>query len=148
MMKMIPKIVAVLLFLFAAAGVQAQTAWTGTYTFDENGGKTVGGTAIFVSHQIDVSEGDEGLIATLTSNGYQTSVELLCTAKPSPTGTKLMIYFEAYGENNMFEPYEQGDLLLTLERGKKGEILTTWGKLTPVVISNAKNGKVYFVKSN
>ena len=27
-----------------------------------------------------------------------------------------MIYFDSYGENNMFENYEQGDLLLTLEK--------------------------------
>jgi hypothetical protein len=27
-----------------------------------------------------------------------------------------MIYFQSYGEDNMFEPYNPGDLLFTLER--------------------------------
>jgi hypothetical protein len=43
-------------------------------------------------------------------------------------GDKLLIYFESYGENNKFETYEQGDLLLNLEKKSlkdKIEILTT-----------------------
>ena len=65
-------------------------------------------------------------------------------------GNKLLIYFSNYGENNLFETYEQGDLLLTLEsktvKGKT-EILTFWGKFQPVVPKNEKTGKVYFQKT-
>lgn len=60
-----------------------------------------------------------------------------------------MFYFETYGENNMFENYKKGDLLLTLERkNEKGkmQILTFWNKFQPVVPKNEKNGKVYFQK--
>src|SRR5215217_651709 len=98
------------LFCLAA---NAQKEWLGTYVFDEDGGKTAGGTSIFISHRIDINESDDGLIATIESNGYQTSKELICTTKTE--GARLLIYFDSYGENNMFEPYEKGDLLLTLE---------------------------------
>jgi hypothetical protein len=134
----------ILLFCFAA---NAQKEWLGSYSFDEDGGKTAGGTAIFVSHQIDIVESDDGLIATIQSNGYQTSKDLICTTKID--GARLLVYFDSYGENNVFEPYEKGDLLLTLERKTvkgKTELLTFWGKFTPVVPKNEKTGKVYFIK--
>jgi len=135
----------ILLFCFAA---NAQKEWLGSYTFDEDGGKTAGGSAIFISHQIDIAESDDGLIATIQSNGYQTSRDLICTTKTE--GARLLIYFDSYGENNMFEPYQKGDLLLTLERktaGNKTDILTYWGKFQPSVPKNEKTGKVYFQKA-
>lgn len=129
--------------LFLTFAVNAQNSWVGSYEFDEDGGKTAGGTAIFVNHRIDISETDDGLIAMIQSNGYQTSKDLVGKAKEQ--GDKLLIYFEYYGENNVFETYEKGDLLLTLER-KKNDILTTWGKFQPIVPKNEKSGKVYFRK--
>ena len=138
---------AVILALVPIA-ICAQADWKGSYTFHENGGRNAGGTAILITHELDIIDGAEGLAATLESNGYQTSAELICTAKVE--GTKLKIFFEGYGENNMFEPYTQGDLLLTLERKiEKGKTvtLTHWGKFTPSIPKNEKTGKVYFEKS-
>ena len=135
-----------LLFAVSAA---AQKEWVGTYTFDEDGGKNAGGTVIFIAHQMTVMETDDGLIAQLESNGYQTSKDLNCKAKIN--GNKLEIYFDGYGENNVFETYEKGDLLLTLERRiakGKPELLTFWGKFTPIVPKNEKSGKAYFVKTS
>ena len=130
--------------LFAAAGFAgAQSDWKGSYVFTENGGKNAGGSAIIVTHQIDVFEGDDGLAASIQSNGYQTSADLVCSVKV--VGTKLMIYFESYGENNMFEPYNQGDLLLTLERKGK-QLLTHWGKFSASIEKNERSGKPYFEK--
>ncbi len=134
------------LFLFSAAN--AQKEWLGSYSFDEDGGKNAGGAAIFIAHQMDIVEADDGLIATIQSNGYQTSRDLICTTKIE--GNRLLIYFDGYGENNLFEPYEKGDLLLTLERKTargKTEILTFWGKFQPIVPKNEKTGKVYFQKT-
>ena len=123
----------------------AQNDWKGTYSFDENGGKNAGGTTIFISHELTLFDGGEGLIARLQSNGYQTSSDLICTTKAE--GSKLLIYFQSYGEDNMFEPYKPGDLLFTLERKtEKGKpvVLTHWGKFTPAIPKNSKSGKVYF----
>jgi hypothetical protein len=140
-------LVAVVL-LSASLVINAQSSWKGTYSFDENGGKNAGGTAILITHELEVFDGGEGgLAASLTSNGYQTSRDLICTAKVE--GEKLMIYFQSYGENNMFEPYEPGDLLVTLEtKAVKGKttLLTYWGKFTPIIEKNEKTGKVYFEK--
>lgn len=135
------------MFLLCASSY-AQSSWVGTYEFTESGGKTAGGTAIVVTHEIDISEGEKGLIAMMQSNGYQTSKDLVCTARIE--GGRLNIYFESYGENNIFETYEQGDLLLSLENKTvkgKTQLLTWWGKFTPLYPSNEKSGKVYFKKN-
>ena len=127
--------------------IAGQLDWKGSYAFHENGGRNAGGTAVLIAHEMEIFEGGDGLAVTLESNGYQTSAELVCMAKVE--GTKLLIYFQSYGENNMFQPYEQGDLLLTLERKpEKGKtvLLTHWGKFTPAIPKNIKSGKVYFEK--
>lgn len=135
------------LLVCAVAGF-AQSDWVGTYSFDEDGGKNVGGTTIFISHELVVMETDDGLRATLQSNGYQTSKDLNCIARVN--GSKLEILFDSYGESNAFETYSPGDLLLTLEkRAVKGktELLTWWGKFTPIIPEKPKTGKVFFTKS-
>lgn len=149
-MKNLSKISLVLLFsMLLCFAVNAQSEWVGSYEFGEDGGKTVGGTAIYISHQIDILESDDGLIAMIKSNGYQTSKDLVATTKIE--GSKISFYFESYGEDNIFETYEKGDLLFSLERKTlkgKTEILTFWGKFQPVVPKNEKTGKVYFQKMN
>ncbi len=134
---------------FVLASVSfGQSDWIGTYTFDEDGGRNAGGTAIFIGHELVVMETDDGLRATLQSNGYQTSKDLVCKAKVN--GNKLEIYFESYGEDNVLETYSSGDLLLTLEKKTakgKTEILTWWGKFTPIIPEKPKTGKVFFVKA-
>jgi hypothetical protein len=130
-----------------ANAASPQDIWIGTYEFGEDGGKTTGGTVIFVHHELTVMSGDDGLIATLKSNGYQTSKDLICKVKAE--GNKLLVYFESYGEDNVFEPYAKGELLLTLEKkADKGKvvIVTHWGKFLPIVPKNERSGKVYFVK--
>jgi hypothetical protein len=130
----------------AAAG---QSDWKGSYNFTEQGGKNAAGVAVIISHELEIFEGGDGLAARLDSNGFQSSAELVCTTKID--GAKLLIVFQSYGESNMFEPYEQGDLLMTLERKtEKGKqvIVTHWGKFTPAIPKNEKSGKIYFEKVN
>ena len=137
----------VIAFMVSTASF-GQSDWAGTYTFDEDGGKNAGGTPIFIMHELNVLQTDDGLRATIQSNGYQTSKDLICTAKVKVN--KLEIYFESYGENNIFETYSPGDLLLTLENKTskgKSELLTWWGKFTPIIPEKPKTGKVFFTRS-
>jgi len=137
----------VVTFLLALTAA-AQNVWKGSYYFGEDGGKTAGGTGIFIEHQLKIFDGDNEIAATIESNGFQTSANLVCTAKIE--GAKIMLYFQSYGEDNMFEKYQPGDLLLTLERKTvkgKSVILTYWGKFTPAIEKNGIQGKVYFEKT-
>ena len=135
-------------FLILGLNVVAQSEWKGSYYFGEDGGKTAGGTGIFIEHQLKIFDGDNEIAASIESNGFQTSANLVCTAKVE--GAKIMLYFQSYGEDNMFEKYRPGDLLLTLEKKTvKGKpvILTYWGKFTPAIEKNEITGKVYFEKT-
>lgn len=141
--------IAALAFVFiCSAAIFAQSPWIGVYEFVEDGGKTAGGTGIVISHEIQIMNSDDGLVATLKSNGYQTSVDILCLVKV--TGSKATLFFEGYGDDNMFESYAKGQLVLSMEEKQekgKSTILTHWGKFTPSVAKNEKTGKVYFVRS-
>jgi len=133
---------------FCASAVLGQSSWIGHYSFTEDGGKTAGGTAIVVTHELRIMDSDDGLIATIESNGYQTSKDLLCKVRIS--GNKAMLYFEGYGESNVFEMYTKGQHMLTLEqKTEKGKsvLLTHWAAFKPIVSKNEKNGKVYFQRT-
>lgn len=142
-MKKFAAIFFIITLIGCFTAIKAQTDWTGAYQFEEDGGKTAGGSAININHILEVRESAEGLMATLKSNGFQTSVDLICTVKAE--NNKLFIYFAGYGEDNVFEKYTEGGLLLTLEK-KDDKILTFWGKFLPSIEKNEKSGKVYFVR--
>lgn len=136
------------IYVFIAVAMLAMAASSqtlaGKYEFNENGGKTTGGTVIFIAHELDL--GSDGT-ATLTANGYQTARDLKCTF--TTTATKTVVKFDSYNEDgvNSFEPYKEGDVLLTLEsktvKGKK-VLWTRFGKYTPTVKNAPKAGGVYF----
>lgn len=143
----LPKLFFVSALLLLCSATASAQAWTGTYTFEEDGGRDVGGTQIIVLHELSVLESDGGYLITLKSNGYQTSRDFIGNAKA--IGNKLFVYFLSYGEDNIFESNKPGDLLLTLERkpAPAGDILLTyWGKFLPVIPKNEKSGRVYFVR--
>lgn len=139
-------IFATLIISLTIMGLTANAqSWAGKYEFSEEGGRTAGGTAIFVGHELEISS--SGAV-TIKSAGYQTSIDLVGTAKEE--GGKLNIYFASYGEDNMFEKYSSGDLLFSLERKKvKGatRLITTWGKFEPVVGNTARTGLFFKKKS-
>ena len=148
MIKLFRILLIALVLLSVSSIALGQNAWIGDYTFDEDGGKNAGGATIFISHELRVFESDGALKAMLQSKGYQTSVDVVGTGKVA--GDKLVIYFESYGEDNMFETYSPGDLLFTLERKtEKGKavVLTHWGKFTASIPRYSKSGKVYFQKT-
>jgi hypothetical protein len=124
-----------------------QNTWEGTYTFQEDGGHTAGGTGEFVEHTVVIYRQGDGLIADIDADGFQTSRSLRCTVKAE--GDKLGLYFESYREGNVSTPYRKGQLLLTLERstvGERSRLLTYWGAYQPALIT-ARGGRVYFKKA-
>lgn len=147
--RFLPNLLAISLALLLIPISAKAQSWAGTYFFEEDGGKNFGGTRIIVSHELTVLEADGGYYVTLKSNGYQTSRDLICNARAE--GNKLFIYFASYGEENIFEMFKSGDLLLTLERKSSPagqQILTFWGKFLPVIPKNEKSGRVYFVRAD
>lgn len=147
--------VAALLLALCAAGAGAGAApraadelgaWVGEYVFEEDGGRTAGGTPISVAHQIHVSREGGALKARLESNGYQTYAAFECEARVE--ANKLKLFFARHADENVFlrGDYRRGDLLLTLARagaGRRPRVLTYWGAFRPQ-FRRPRQGRVYF----
>ena len=147
-MKLLGRASAAILCGLTLGAAFGQSAWKGNYAFTEDGGRNGGGSTMVVTHRIKVFETRGGLRARLTSNGYETSRDLNCSAKVK--GNKLSLFFESYGPDNVYDTQEEGDLMVTLERRTvrgRPAIVTYWGKLTPIVIKNKRQGRVYFTRS-
>lgn len=121
-------------------------AWVGEYTFDEDGGRTAGGSVIYVVHQLTVTREGGALRARLESNGYQTYAAFECEARVE--AGRLKIFFTRHADENVFlrGDYRPGDLLLSLARsgvGRRARLLTYFGKFRPQ-FSRPRGGRVYF----
>lgn len=64
--------------LFVGFSANAQTAWVGNYEFVKSGGRTAGGTAIVITHELVIEESNGKLTGNLAANGYQISKDLNC----------------------------------------------------------------------
>ena len=129
-----------------AGAVDALDAWVGEYVFEEDGGRTAGGSAIYVVHQLSVSRDGRALRARLGSNGYQTYAAFECDARVE--GGRLKLFFVRHADENVFlrGDYRPGDLLLSLARpgaGRRARLLTYFGKFRPQ-FSRPRRGRVYF----
>jgi hypothetical protein len=128
-------------------GAENKSVWVGTYTFEESGGRTASGAGMFVRHVIKVYRREGELVADIDADGYQTSSHLRCDARIE--GNKISFYFDRYREDNTFEPYRKGQLLLSLERitaGSRTRVVTHWRAYQPV-LGDGRSGKIYFRKT-
>ena len=136
--------VALIAGLGLAAGARAEApAWTGNYSYIEDGGRNAGGAAVIVTHEISVTREGGQYKAEITANGYQTQVQIQALA--TAAGAKLQLRFERDGEEQMFKGrYKPGALLLELERGGGQRLLTHWGAYAPATRERFRNPGVYF----
>lgn len=131
--------------LAAPASAESRDAWPGTYSYTENGGRTAGGTAIVVTHEISVARDGAGYSAEITANGYQTQVQIV--ARGSVVGNRLLLRFFRDGEEQVFKGrYQEGALLLELERPVRGGLLTHWHAYTPATTERFANPGTYFAQ--
>lgn len=83
--------------------------FVGTYTFEEDHGKTAGGTGIFYVHTIIIGKENGQYTAKYTLYGYQVSQEIECSVmevkiNESAPASSLILQFEKYGEVPGFKP--------------------------------------------
>jgi len=156
-MKRLCKALAALLVLACVTPPRASAraadpldAWVGEYTFGEDGGRTAGGSAIYVVHQLTVGREGGALRARLESNGYQTYAAFVCEARVE--AGRLKIFFARHADENVFlrGDYRPGDLLLSLARagaGRRARLLTYWGKFRPQ-FRRPRQGRVSFRRAD
>lgn len=111
-------------------------SWIGDYTFSEFSPPDQN-----MFYSITIYKEDSNYYADIIIFGFQTLSELRATVLGEENSIKLV--FEKYLPDNMYEPYNKGDILLSFEK-RNSLLYTTWGKLEPMLKSNVKLGEVYF----
>lgn len=132
-----------------SSGNQDMTAivkeWAGQYAFDESAKSVTGDGAQSWSYIINVKAiDDKTLTANIQIDGFQTMTRIEADVKATDKNAEF--YFSKYGADNVFELYKKGDLLFSMEKNEKNEIITNWDKMKPNVPDNQKSGKVMFKK--
>ena len=114
--------------------------WIGNYNFFEFIPPNVN-----MNYDLIVYKENEEFYAKVEIDGFQTWRRL--QAKLQIDGNRASFVFDKYLYDNIFDDYEAGDVLLILER-KEADILTFWGKITPIDKANKTDGEIYFTPSS
>jgi len=117
-----------------SVNVGSLDSWIGEYRYEEYCPPNMG-----MSYVINVYK-DDGLSAYIKIDGFQTLKRLKC--KVWIRGNEAIFVFNQYytdedGNNTIYESYSEGDSLLKLKK-EKGELITEWGKLKPMLPENEK----------
>lgn len=113
--------------------------WIGEYSFEEFSPPN---QMMFYNITI-FKEGDKHY-ANIYIDGFQTMQRL--QARLIQTEMYVSLAFDKYLPDNLYEPYEKGDILLSFIINNSGELITDWGKIQPMLLSNQEEG-VYFIKN-
>lgn len=111
-------------------------SWVGNYIFSEYAPPDQN-----MFYTISIYKENNEYYSKINIDGFQTIVRL--QAKVSGDEKTIELLFASYLPDNQFEPYDEGDILLSLEK-RDSDIYTLWGKIQPMIESNKKSGKVYF----
>lgn len=119
---------------------QSLDSWVADYSFSE-----------FVPpdqnmfYSISVFKENDSYYAEINIDGFQTTQRLKAEVEGDENSVKFI--FSKYLEDNRFEPYKKGEILLSFER-EKSDLNTFWGKITPIDKNNSESGGIYFESSN
>ena len=112
-------------------------SWLGNYSFSE-----VVPPDQNMFYEISIGKEDNKYYAELSIDGFQTMQRL--KANISGNENAIEMVFEKYLPGNVFEPYEDGEILLNFEK-RDSKVYTTWGKVRPILECNLEPG-AYFTK--
>lgn len=111
--------------------------WIGDYTFSEF---VEPNTNMFYS--ITIYKINDKIYADISVDGFQRLERVKANVKGD--GELIEISFLEYLPDNLMELYEEGDILLCLEK-KDSDIFTSWGEIQPILPENKELG-IYFVE--
>jgi len=111
--------------------------WIGDYTFSEFAPQNQN-----MFYRFTIYKDDGNYYAEISIDGFQTVARL--KAKVAGDEKYITLLFDKYLPNNIFEPYVEGEVLLNFEKNNS-QLYTYWGGIQPILESNKKSGKIYFV---
>lgn len=100
--------------------------WTGIYEYGEFAPGVYGSDQTW-AYKLEIYKEDNQLRARLDIDGFQTLTRIQATAEEMDEN--LDIVFDSYGSENMYEPYEKGELLFSLGKTSDENYKIIWNKL-------------------
>lgn len=135
-------IITFVLILYSACDInnpnKNMDSWIGEYGFNEFAPPNQN---MFYSISIDKNKND--YYADISIFGFQTNIRI--QAKIVGDENFINLLFNKYLPDNVYEPYEKGDVLLSFKKSDE-EIYTYWGEIRPMIKKNYKSGEIYFLK--
>lgn len=119
--------------------------WTGSYEYGEAippSDSGIPGAAW--SYNLDISQEDSGLVASLDIDGFQTLTRIEAIAEEN--NGMLDIVFDSYGPENIGASFHRGDVLFSLKKITDDAYLIIWSEMQPFVESD-KNSNNEFKKN-
>lgn len=131
---------AMLLGLTSLEPATAYPSWQGRYFWQGQDGNDGGATAATDNQivlQVTLILSDEA--CTITEQGFQTDLTIVCLARPIPNGIALS--FVSYGDGGPANQYgaagyKPGERLFSLAHDGAGRLVTRWGRLKPDFLRN------------
>ena len=134
-----------MLSLCTACSHDPLKGWVGAYLFEEVSPQDPDMmTATAMEHKIEIYEENGEYFATINIDGFQTMENV--KAKVSGDQKSIDLIFDEYLPDSIeyeYGRYEQGDILLSLERGDS-KLITHWGEMTPKLTQNSPATGEYF----
>ena len=134
----------ILLLTSHACMSQESFEWEGEYLYQDQLGKSFGGSPIVIDMNLRIKADDS---CSLVVNGYQISEKIICRAVSDSVGKQ--ITFVSYDNGKIeneygVQQYQVGEVLFSLEH-LQDKVLTTWQSLKPDNIEKTKGS--FFVKA-
>jgi hypothetical protein len=111
--------------------------WIGEYIFTESSPPEK-----VLSYGLNIYKENEVYYGEIYIDGFQTMTRIRTIISGDENSIDLI--FEEYLPDNSYEPYNKGDLMLTLKMDSD-KILTSWGEIKPMRDENLNSG-IYFEK--
>ncbi|RZL63506.1 MAG: hypothetical protein EOP81_12300 [Variovorax sp.] len=129
-----------------APAATSLAAWNGRYVWEESLGRIGGstpaeGAAAFVTYTLAMGPGNGATGCTLKAQGFQTNMQMQCTA--TPQGSAVVVKFYKFGQDNGRGRHTMGERLLTLRPDASGGITTNLEGLKPASDATARNGRLF-----
>ena len=133
-------------WLAPVANAAKAPSWSGTYIYEEDGGRTTGGTAIFITHTLQLWRKNGQWVGKLQSNGYQTYIDTVVSGRAR--GDRFDVVFQSRNAETRSPQARRGDRLFSLVRRANGQLQTQWGVFWPVTMEKAPSVGRYFLRKN
>lgn len=132
----------------ASAAPEAAGAWAGSYLYEYDGGRTVGGSPILVSYRLDIAPGRGNRDCLLRIEGFQTDETIVC--KISGSGDTVAVAFHTFGDGRTVNAYgtrlyEVGAPLFEMHRSA-GAVLTQWRGINPSGAGATAPAGTFFIR--